>query len=147
MAEDILKRLRADTATVNAVRNLVSMHRDIPKNEVDIKFILKRISEKRAEQLLGLMIADSASKKVGKGEDEGLLLMKELLRKVIESQSCYSLDALAIGGGELLKAGYQGREIGRALENALDAVIEGRIKNNKKDILDYLKKDNNGGTE
>lgn len=142
MAEDILKRLRADNATAEAVKSLIGMHRDIPKNEIDIKFILNKLSIKGARQLISLMLADSASKKRGKGEDEGLLLIRELLERVISGDSCYSLDTLAIGGGDLLGAGYSGREIGSALREALEAVINGKVENQRAAILKYLENRN-----
>ena len=48
--------------------------------------------------------------------------------------SCFTIEI-----GEILeKKGFKGEEIGKALNNLLDAVIENKVKNTKTDLLTYI---------
>ena len=52
----------------------------------------------------------------------------------------YSISHLAIGGDDLISVGISGREIGKALEEALDFVIKYPEKNTKNELMNLLKK-------
>lgn len=139
MAEGILRRLRADNSTVKAVVGWIKHHRDIPKSDAELKRMLCKLSPEGAERLLELMMADSAAKKAGAGVSRELLNKRRRMEQIIKSGECYSLRGLDIDGDILIEAGYCGKEIGRALQLALDAVIEDKIKNDRREIEKYLK--------
>ena len=61
---------------------------------------------------------------------------------ILERGDCYSLKQLAINGGDLLAKGYQGKEIGFLLDQALEYVIKEPDKNTKEDLLKYVLHDN-----
>ncbi len=63
--------------------------------------------------------------------------------RILEQNECVTLAALAIDGRELLSQGIAGREIGKTLQILLDAVIEGRISNDKTALLAYLQSTSN----
>ena len=52
----------------------------------------------------------------------------------------FNLKSLAINGNDLIALGVpQGKRIGRMLNLCLEGVIEGRLLNDKEDLIDYLK--------
>ena len=64
----------------------------------------------------------------------------ERLRSVLRSGDCFSLKALAVSGDELLKLGFSGTELGKALSQILDYVIE-HPSGNRKELLLALAKE------
>ena len=50
------------------------------------------------------------------------------------------LKQLAINGSDLIQQGFYGKEIGTALSLLLQMVIEEKIKNNRQELLDFIKK-------
>jgi len=57
---------------------------------------------------------------------------------VLAQDACFSLKQLAVNGNELIALGYQGKEVGDALETLLNNVIDGKTANNKSDLLASL---------
>lgn len=49
--------------------------------------------------------------------------------------SCFTLKQLAINGNDLKPLGYRGPELGRVLQMLLDRVMDGRLSNNREDLL------------
>lgn len=45
---------------------------------------------------------------------------------------------LAVSGNDLKELGYSGVETGEALNFLLDAVIDDKVKNEKKDLINFL---------
>ena len=60
------------------------------------------------------------------------------LREIEENNECTKICDLKINGNDLIKAGLRGEEVGKALDTALDAVIEGKVVNNRNDLLTYI---------
>ena len=64
----------------------------------------------------------------------------ELLREIEAEDSCLSIKDLAVNGHDIMSLGLTGREVGRALSLLLDAVIDERVKNEREELLEFLKK-------
>ena len=62
-----------------------------------------------------------------------------LLDRVLEAGSCFSLQQLAVKGGDLSALGLQGRAIGRALQTLLELVVDGQLSNEPAVLLEYVK--------
>ncbi len=60
------------------------------------------------------------------------------LDSVLASGECFSLDRLALGGGDLLAFGLSGRQIGRTLARLLEHVIEHPQDNQRETLLRLL---------
>ena len=60
------------------------------------------------------------------------------LAAVLSSGECFCLADLAIGGDDLMTLGISGRQIGEALNLALDRVIAFPSENNKKKLISFL---------
>ena len=51
---------------------------------------------------------------------------------------CLSLKDLAVNGRDLMALGLEGRAIGAALNRLLEAVLEGRVTNEKASLVQFL---------
>ncbi len=72
-----------------------------------------------------------------------LLMLKKwdmtLFNEIIKKGSCCSLKDLEIKGEDIVRLGYKGKEIGEVLNKLLDYVLKYPYKNNKTELLKYLK--------
>ena len=67
--------------------------------------------------------------------------IEDSARKIIAEKACFSLKDMVLKGNDLIDLGVsQGPEVGRILEMLLDKVISGEIKNDRQELITYLKK-------
>lgn len=59
-------------------------------------------------------------------------------RAVLKEKPCLTVRELVLNGHDMMALGYRGREIGAALEQLLEAVLEGRIENEETALRQYL---------
>ncbi len=137
MAENILRRLRFDNATVRTVSQLVSLH-DYPMQgmtERSMRRFLFKYSEETMRNLIRLRCAD----RLGKGTDENVMPfaqhVTDLLARVRETAA-----PLQLKGADLLAMGIpEGRQIGRLLNAVQEAVFDGKVENERAALLRYAK--------
>lgn len=143
MAEEILKRLKYDSVTISQVCILIKYHdHQIENSDRIIKRMLQRLGEEAFFALLDIKRADNF------GQSEKFRYRQEILqeiedsaRKIIAEKACFSLKDMVLKGNDLIELGVsQGPEIGRILEMLLDKVISGEIKNDRQELITYLKK-------
>lgn len=72
------------------------------------------------------------------GRQKEIDALEALLQQTLEAEECFSLKRLAVNGDDLLLLGYRGRQIGQALQKLLDAVIDGKLPNEKAALLAAL---------
>ncbi len=140
MSGEILRRLHFDTAGIAAVQTLIRYHDEvIEETEKAVKRRLNRLGTEPFFMLLSLQRADHAAQtsdpSFRSDHTERLRLLAE---KILSEGDCFSLRDLAVDGNDLLAAGLRGREIGEALDFLLDAVIGGRVENQKEALLRCL---------
>ena len=72
---------------------------------------------------------------------EEVALAQSVVRAIWEKEGeCSSVSDLALRGQDLLALGFSaGRELGLALKDLLAAVVDGRVKNEKDELLTYAK--------
>ena len=144
MAEDICTRLRMRKKDREDIVTLIAWHdRDIPVTEKGIGSAVRALGEENFRRLLAVKRADNRAQapeyrwvcqKIDRAEE----ILEELLRK----KQCLCLKDLAVNGNDLLALGYEGREIGAALEWLLEGVIAGEIDNKRDALLAALAKKN-----
>jgi tRNA nucleotidyltransferase (CCA-adding enzyme) len=61
-----------------------------------------------------------------------------MLDEIERDNECVTVSSLAINGNDLIAVGLRGREIGNALNEALEAVIEGDVENSRDDLIEYI---------
>ena len=66
---------------------------------------------------------------------------KNRISEIICNNECYSLDQLAVSGNDIINEfGVKGKIVGEYLEKLLALVCSGKLENDKKTLLEYLKK-------
>lgn len=140
MAKEILTRLKFDKKTINRVSFLVSCHDFEPcESKVELKRHLKSKTPDDIRTLLIIKKSDRGAlsesyRDISQASAQNIVWLQE----IEENKECCNLKDLALSGNDLLEKGFKGEEIGNALNKALDGVIEGKINNNKTDLLTYL---------
>ena len=142
MAEDMLRRLRADNATRETVTLLVVWHdRNIPRTRPGVAQALRQLGETDLRRLLAVKRADNLA------QDPAYRTMQaeiekaaQILDQLLAEGACVSLDQLAVRGGDLLALGFAGPAVGETLETLLDQVIEERLPNDRTALLEYARR-------
>lgn len=126
-AEAALRRLKFDHRTLRAVKALLAF-RSAPLGEdrPAARRMLRAVGPEGFRRLLAMRAAYG----------EPLAGVERTLGEVLADGDCWSLDALAVKGGDLLAAGVPaGPELGRTLSALLDAVVNGRCPNERAALL------------
>ncbi|MBP3413702.1 MAG: HD domain-containing protein [Clostridia bacterium] len=143
MAENILRRLKADNETIRIVSLLILYHdRDIIPTERSVKRLLRLMSFEDARRLMKVKYADimAHSQYVIDKMAPDIKPINELIDRIEAQGDCISLKTLAIGGKELIALGLDpGKRIGTTLDRLLDAVIDGQIENRREELITYAK--------
>ncbi len=140
-AQTALTRLRCDKDTLTRVTELVRRH-DAPITE-DVRIIRKKLRSLGADGLSDLIKLQRADT-LGLADEYHSRLshfqrLEEMVEEVLRSEDCFSLKDLAVNGNDMLLLGLSGKDIGRALDYALEAVIEEKVRNNKNELLNCIK--------
>ncbi len=140
IAERCLNELRCDNKTKDAVIKLVKAH-DTPIEESE-KIIKRRLNSMGSElffDLIKLKRADTAGLAPEFSvRNEHFDRLEAMARDILEREECFSLKHLAVNGNDMMALGFEGKEIGKRLEILLEAVIDGRVKNEREELLEYL---------
>ena len=139
LTSQILRRLRADNATVSAVTTLVAAHHKIITNtEKGVRRALASLGESNLRRLLELRRGDNSAL-ISELKEERLAEIAEterLLSEILTKDCCLSLRHLAIKGDDLLALGMKpGRGVGRLLASLLEEVIDGSLPNEREVLL------------
>ncbi len=140
MAREILLRLKFDKKTINRVSFLVGCHDfEPPETKIELKKHLKTKTPEDIKTLLVIKKSDrGALSESYRDISEGTAQTLKWLEEIESNNECCTIPQLAINGKDLEKKGLKGEEIGNALNNLLDAVIENKVKNTKTDLLTYI---------
>ncbi len=141
LADAAAERLRLDRASRERIVTLVRCHDQPVEPEPRlVRRALNRLTPEMFFQLLLLKRADNlAQAPQYRFRQAGYDRLQALAEEVIAQGQCFSLHDLAVNGGDLLALGMQpGKAVGSALKLLLDAVIDGRVPNEKDALLAYL---------
>ncbi len=144
IAAEVLSKLKVSNNIYNKVTTLIKYHQSVENvNDVKIKHWFNKIGEEYTLSLFDVRIADLKAHNLGKKEVlfeiERLMSLEEEAKMIIKRREPYKISELAVNGHDLISLGFSGREIGDKLSAILTLVMDGRLKNTKKDILDFLK--------
>ncbi len=132
LARAALQRLRLPRALQEQVVLLISCHH-LPVEDTPgwARHWLSRLGEENLLSLLDLMASDRRAT-VPPPEDLSLPdRAKNTVRACLAQGPCLTLKDLAVNGRDAMAAGLQGKAIGRALQQLLDAVLEGDLPNER----------------
>ncbi len=133
-------RLKLDNATTNLALTLIKYHdAQTASTEKSVKKALNKYTPEIFFKLLDIKKADNLAQSPKYNRMEEFEVLKSLAKNIIEKGECFSIKQLAVSGNDLIAAGVpEGKKIGVALEFLLDAVINGKVKNTKDDLLTFI---------
>ncbi|MGN1195220.1 MAG: HD domain-containing protein, partial [Acutalibacteraceae bacterium] len=139
-AQEALERLKADNFTKDKAVKLVKIHDSpIEADERTIRRKLSKLGEPLLRDLIELQRADNLAQNPDfLSRQAHFDELERLTNTVVEQSQCFSLKQLDADGNDMISLGYKGRQIGRALKILLNAVIDGKVENQKKSLLSYL---------
>lgn len=141
MARQIMKNLRYDSRSIADTALLIKWHGEKIKNRTEIKKLLNQLGEKNFIKLLEMKSCDDRSKNdFVKDRIPQYFEIAEIGGEIIGSGECYSLKQLSVNGAELERIGFRGSEIGDALKEILNLIIENKLENNRESIMEFLKR-------
>ena len=132
--DKVLTRLKYDNLTIKTVKLLTSaIDEKIYPEPVNIKRWLHRINRENLYNLIKI------KKALFKFECENLNNAEKIMDEIIETNQCYCLNTLAVGGQDLIDLGIpKGKDIGKILNEVLNKVIEGKLENKKDSLINYI---------
>lgn len=141
IAENILRRLKFSKDYINTVSYLVSVHdKEVPETRIQVKEYIRELGEKNFIRLMKIRRADkSALSKEYRDISEKLIFAYSTFDDVMNNDEPYCLKQLAVNGKDLKKR-VPDTEIGDTLNYLLETVIKYPEKNNKKELLELVKR-------
>ncbi len=140
MGEAILRRLRFDKASQEEILTLIKLHdTPIDLDEGILRRWLSRLGPEIFRKLLVVKRADNLGQAPQYHDRQAHYdRVEALAEKILREGQALTLHDLAVKGGDLLALGYAGREVGTALDTLLEALLDGRVKNQRAALLSYL---------
>lgn len=141
MTESILSRLRFDNASKDRIVRLVRYH-DMPitADRKLVKRLLSKHGEEATRQLIELHRADTLGQStICRNRLDIFEVACAVLNEIIREESCFSLKDLAVNGHDMIALGIVGTEIGKVLQECLDAVLDEKIPNEHDILVDFAK--------
>lgn len=132
-ARERIGRLRLSNAELRTVLRLLQMKETRPPVERMSAKLLLQEWELDQERLFGFWAALYPAQK--SAVDTARLMMQE----ICDRGECYKVSMLAVKGGDLTARGLRGPAVGEALERLLEAVVSGRVENEREALLRLLK--------
>ena len=143
MADEILSRLKADNAARELICALITEHDNrLAENERSVGRFIAKHSYGFFDKYMLVRRADTLAQSMYYREEKlrDLDVLNKIRAELEEKSACLTLHDLDFNGRDLIALGYEGREIGVTLEMALDGVISGNCKNEKKELIEYVKR-------
>ena len=139
IAEDVLRRMRCDNETREAVVTLVDYHdryRRFPRRTTGR--LLSELGAERTRQLLQVIEADIKAQNPDSVpmKMERLLEGYAMVEALLAAGSCLSVRDLAIGGRDLIALGGRpGIRFGQVLDALFRQVLDGTLENRREPLL------------
>ena len=139
LAGQILQRLRYDNATQESVKKLVRMH-DLPLSAEprQVRRLMQKLTEHELQCLLEVARCDRLAHAPGYDvPSPALAEIPAVAERLRAEGACLSLRTLAVKGDDLLALGMRpGPQMGALLHALLEAVVDGRLPNEKSALLE-----------
>lgn len=137
MAGVVLTRFHVPNAFRERVMLLIDQHMThLLPDKAQLCRRWNSLGKQTLYQLLALQEADMMSKGTGEYDGNDTYLRTRMLLSQIEAEGGpVTLKTLAVNGNDLLTLGIRGREVGLQLQTLLDAVLDGRLPNERQALL------------
>ncbi len=144
IAEKILKRFKVSNELRDKVTALIRFHQSVENvDEIRIKRWLSKIGVEYTRALLEVRTADLKAHNPAKTgyELKRMEEIKQELEAALNAGDAFRISDLAVNGNDLIALGYHGEKIGEKLKKILRLVVDDKLKNEREEILDFLKKE------
>lgn len=139
MARKIMRRLKFDNDTTDAVCRLVEWHDDNPElSERTVRRAIHRIGLEQYPGLFAVKRADILAQSDYRREEKLAYVAdyERFYETIMEKEQCVTMKDLAVNGSDLIAAGMQqGRELGAVLKSLLERVLDEPELNTKEQLL------------
>ncbi len=138
-----LKNLRYSADEIEKISFLVEYH-DYTFSEKlkSMRKFMRLMPEKDQELLMDYLIDLKKADRIDHNfkNDFNFDILKENFNTIKNDENeCYNIKTLKVNGNDLLALGYSGKKIGEILNTILDKVIEGKLPNDKDELIKYIK--------
>lgn len=143
LADAILRRLRFDKATRGRIITLVNAC-EIPlhADRTSVRRSLYQLTPEVFFQVLEVKRAETLGQTADyHGRREECDRLEAMARQVLEEEGYLTIHDLAVTGKDLMSRGYHGPEVGQRLAQILDAVLDGKVANEKGALLNFEEKE------
>lgn len=147
LADTVLARLCCDTSSRTRITALIRYH-DTPivPEPRPVCRLLNRLGPEGARQLIALHRADTLGQSaLCRDRLTQYRRAEAVLEALLREKACFSRRDLAVRGGDLTALGLRGRAVGAGLQACLEAVLDGRVPNQRDALLDFLRSGLPGG--
>lgn len=142
MTEKIVKRLRFSKENAEQIVSLVRIHdAQLAPTQKSVRRWLNKVGPDMIFEFIEMRKADVLAHAPGTQTErlEELNQFYSIAISEIEAKNCFSVKDLAVNGFDLMSKGVpEGKEVGRLLNKALDAVIDDVVPNKRQDLMEYL---------
>lgn len=143
MAKTILTDLRFPNDFISTVTLLIENHDNRYKAESPmIKRCMRDLGVENTRKLLTIQRADILAQSNYKRVEKLSTLdsVVEEFERILKEKECFNLDSLAVNGKDIIHLGVlKGEKIGEILRTLLDNVIDGKLINEKSELLEFAK--------
>ena len=139
LSDGIMKRLRFDNGTRNAVLTLVKWHDLRPKPmEKNVRKVISKVTPELFDWWICIRRADNKGQApILKDSQIEISQIEEIGQRLIREESVFSIKELKINGSDLIELGVkEGPMVGRILDDLLDEVMEENIPNEKESLIE-----------
>lgn len=144
-AEEVLRRFRYSNSFIDTVVFLIRAHDvEFTPTKTCARRMLNKFGVEQLHRLLKLRECDNRAHTLdawAKFENK-TVPFAAVLQQVLDEESAFSLKNLAINGHDIIQLGYpQGPQVGKILNELLDAVITEKVENEKDALINYMKEE------
>ena len=150
IADRVTDDLRCDREMKDRVIRLVRYHDitlrtesgDVNLSRPFLLRMLNRFGERDLRALIEIHCADRTATGYSSPEREQARMAERMaaLDALLAEQPCFTLKDLAVNGNDLKPLGFRGPALGNALQQLLQAVMDGKVPNEKEVLLDFVTK-------
>ncbi|MEG1931391.1 MAG: CCA tRNA nucleotidyltransferase [Anaerovorax sp.] len=142
----VLTRFYLKKTLVNEICILIeSAKKPLKPDSKTIKYCIKNYNIETLQNIFllkkGYLTYSAVSNEDYSNQDKNMHIILELVQEILKNHGCCKIQDLDIDGEDLSKLGI-GKDgyIGKIMEKLLDLVIEGKLQNKKKELINYVKK-------